>query len=107
MRYLKTIENFPSIDVFHAEMLRKVFETFERLPKDYADTACLYFGLMDGYPRSYSWLRENTGKYYDENLDYTYNISPYPYLAIDEAKDRIAYRDYTFSEYRDFIRRLL
>lgn len=88
-------------------MLRKVFETFERLPKDYADTACLYFGLMDGYPRSYSWLRENTGKYYDENLDYTYNISPYPYLAIDEAKDRIAYRDYTFSEYRDFIRRLL
>ena len=107
VRYLKTIENCPSIDILHADMLRKVFEALEYLPKDIADTACLYFGLMDGNPKSYGWICENSGKYYDENLDYTYNISPYSSYAIDKAKNRIAYKDYVFNQYKEFVRRFL
>lgn len=106
-RYIKTIEHSPDIEFGFCEILRNVFEVLEFIDKEDADTACLYYGLMDGRPKSYNWLRENCGKYYDEELDYTYDISPYPFSSIDAAKSIISRRSYRFSENEEMIRKLV
>ena len=106
-RYIKTIENSPDIELDFCEMLRNVFKVLEYIGKEDADTACLYYGLMDGRSKSYNWLRENCGKYYDEELDYTYNISPYPFSSIEAAKDIISRHSYKFRENEEMIRRLI
>lgn len=106
-RYIKTIENSPTIDIEICDMLRQVFKVLEWLPKDVADTVCLYYGLMDGKPKLYSWFHEATGSFYDANLDYHYDISRYPSSAILDAQELIKRHKYKFFDYEELMKKLV